>query len=72
MTKETFNITGMTCASCARAVERSVSKVEGVQSAAVNLATERLAVEFDESKADIDKIKEAVIRAGSGVQEEKS
>ncbi|NLO81488.1 MAG: heavy metal translocating P-type ATPase [Clostridiales bacterium] len=72
MTKETFNITGMTCASCARAVERSVSKVEGVQSAAVNLATERLAVEFDESKADIDKIKEAVIRAGYGVQEEKS
>ena len=60
MARETFNITGMTCASCARAVERSVSRLEGVQSASVNLATEKLSVEFDEGRTDADQIKEAV------------
>jgi len=70
--RETFNITGMTCASCARAVERSVSRLEGVQSASVNLATEKLSVEFDEGRTDADQIKEAVKKAGYGVQQEES
>ncbi len=65
--KKTLNVTGMTCASCARAIEKSVSKVEGVSNASVNFATEKLIVEFDESKASIEKIKEAVERAGYGV-----
>ncbi len=39
-----YQITGMTCAACAAAVERVVKRVPGVQSAAVNLATERLRV----------------------------
>ncbi len=67
MEKKTLNVTGMTCASCARAIEKSVSKVEGVSNASVNFATEKLIVEFDESKASIEKIKEAVERAGYGV-----
>ena len=33
-------IEGMTCASCVARIERSLSKVEGVQSVSVNLATE--------------------------------
>ncbi|MFN3691748.1 MAG: heavy metal translocating P-type ATPase [Fervidobacterium sp.] len=37
--KKTLRITGMTCANCARIVEKSISKVEGVKFAAVNLAT---------------------------------
>ncbi|NSW92561.1 MAG: copper-translocating P-type ATPase [Firmicutes bacterium] len=70
MIKQTLSITGMTCASCAKAIERSVGKVEGVQSASVNFATEKLAVEFDEGKTNIEKIKEAVKRAGYSAQEE--
>jgi Cu+-exporting ATPase len=69
MAKETLDITGMTCASCAKAVERSVNKVEGISNANVNIATEKLTVEFDEEKTDVNKIKEAVIKAGYGVQE---
>ena len=72
MAKEVLNITGMTCASCARAVERSVNRIEGVQSAVVNLATEKLSIEFDESKTDVNGIKEAVKKAGYDVQEEEN
>ena len=69
MAKEILGITGMTCASCAKAVERSVSKIEGIDSANVNIATEKLTVEFDDSKTDVIKIKEAVKKAGYGIQE---
>ena len=37
--KKSLKITGMTCANCARIVEKSLSKVDGVKFAAVNLAT---------------------------------
>lgn len=69
MAKETLDITGMTCASCAKAVERSVNKVDGISSANVNIATEKLTIEFDETKSDIGKIKDAVKKAGYGVRE---
>ena len=55
MKKETLGITGMTCASCARAVERNVRKVDGISDANINLATEKLTVEFDDTKTDIEK-----------------
>ena len=38
--KRSFHITGMTCATCSRMVERSLARIEGVKFAAVNLATE--------------------------------
>ena len=60
--KEILSITGMSCAACAKAVERSVSKVEGVSSATVNFANEKLNVEFDEGKTDLNIIKEAIKR----------
>lgn len=71
MKQESLSVIGMTCASCARAVERNVSKVEGVQSASVNLATEKLRIEFDNNKTDLDKIKEAIQKAGYDTVEEK-
>ncbi|MDK2800897.1 MAG: P-type Cu+ transporter [Clostridiales bacterium] len=72
MKKQTLNVTGMTCASCAKTVEKSVSKVEGVHSANVNFATEKLAVEYDENKTSIEKIQEAVQKAGYSAEEEQS
>lgn len=71
MKKDTLNITGMSCASCARTVERVVGKLEGVHSANVNLATERLNVEYEESTVSLQAIKDAVGKAGYGVLEEK-
>jgi Cu+-exporting ATPase len=70
MKKEILNVTGMTCASCAKAVERYVGKVEGVSAANVNFATEKLNVEFDESRADIPGVIEAIKKAGYDVRQE--
>ncbi len=43
----TLKIDGMTCASCVSRVEKALARVPGVQSAAVNLATEKAAVKID-------------------------
>ena len=40
-TEITLPVTGMTCAMCVKNVERSLKKVEGVEQAQVNLATEK-------------------------------
>lgn len=47
MTKVTYAVEGMTCASCAANVEKSLSKTVGVAMASVNLATEKVQVDFD-------------------------
>ncbi len=60
--KKTFNIEGMTCASCVRTVEKVVDKIEGTKNASVNLTTERLIVEFDENLTD--KVIKAVTDVG--------
>src|SRR5690606_17977350 len=68
--KEVLKIDGMTCTACARAVERKVRKLEGVEEASVNFATEALTVEYNEGM-NLDKIKKAVEEAGYKVREEK-
>lgn len=55
-----LTITGMTCASCANAVERGVSKVQGVSSANVNFATEKLTLNYDSELVTLDLIKDTV------------
>lgn len=47
-----LDILGMTCASCAVSVERGVRRVDGVESASVNIATERALVTFDPTLVD--------------------
>ena len=69
MKNKSLIIKGMTCASCAKAVERHVGKVTGVNSANVNLATEKLNVEYDEALTDISNIYEAIRNAGYDVEE---
>ena len=39
--QETLSIEGMTCASCVGRVEKALKKVDGVEKAEVNLATEK-------------------------------
>lgn len=48
-----LNVTGMTCASCVRRVERALTKVQGVASATVNLATETATVQGSPSAAEL-------------------
>jgi Cu+-exporting ATPase len=60
-------ITGMTCASCVRRVERALGKVPGVVSARVNLATERATVDLLPGVATPEALRRAVEAAGYGV-----
>jgi len=61
---EILKIEGMSCAACVRTVEKAVKKVDGVESAGVNFATEKLTVSFDQSKTTLSEIKTAVEKAG--------
>ena len=65
----TFAVTGMTCASCAGRVEKALAKVDGVSSAAVNLATESATVSASPSTG-LDTLLAAVRRAGYEVPEQ--
>ena len=66
---ETLDIEGMTCASCAAFVEKSLSRTPGVQRAMVNFATEKATVDYLPTQATPAALKEAVVNAGYGVAE---
>mgnify|MGYP000492278803 CR=1 FL=1 len=59
-------VTGMTCASCVRRVERALSRQEGVSEASVNFAAEKATVEYDPKVTDAVKLVAAVEGAGYG------
>jgi Cu+-exporting ATPase len=63
----TLPITGMTCANCVATVERNLKKLDGVQSAVVNLSSERATVDFDSTKLGLPDVIARVNRAGYGV-----
>jgi len=60
----TLPILGMTCANCVATVERNLKKVDGVDSANVNLSSERAAVSYDPQKANLGDFIDRVQRAG--------
>jgi Cu+-exporting ATPase len=64
MKKETFVIKGMHCASCANTIEKALLKVEGVRSAVVNFAAEKVTVEWDEKDVGVEKMVEMVKKVG--------
>lgn len=64
MAIKSFKIEGMTCAACAKAVERVTKKLEGVTQSDVNYAAERLTIDLDETKTSISAIKRAIEKAG--------
>ena len=63
----TLSVTGMTCASCVRHIEKAISSVEGVKSTAANLATERATVDFSPGVASISDLRHAIEDAGYSV-----
>jgi Cu+-exporting ATPase len=63
----TLPITGMTCANCVATVERNLKKLDGVQSAVVNLSSERATVDFEPAKLQLGDVIARVNRAGYGV-----
>jgi len=60
-------ITGMTCANCVATLERNLKKVEGVESASVNLSSERATVAFSPELTGVPSLVERIQRAGYDV-----
>jgi Cu+-exporting ATPase len=69
--KESFKISGMSCAACAARIEKGLGKVEGVQSANVNFAMEKATVEFESTKVNKQKFEEVINKLGYTIIEEK-
>lgn len=64
MANKVLAIEGMTCAACAKTVERVTKKLPGVNEANVNLATEKLTISFNDGELTIKTIQDAVAKAG--------
>jgi mercuric transport protein len=65
----TLSVTGMTCAACARTIERTLQRVPGVEQASVNFATSRASVQFDPQTANVPALVKAVRDVGYDVLE---
>ncbi|MFC0906380.1 heavy metal translocating P-type ATPase [Clostridium sp. MT-14] len=70
MKNQMLKIEGMTCAACARTVERISGKLPGVKSASVNFATEKLNINYDNTVVTLSDIQKAVEKAGYRASEE--
>lgn len=62
--KETYPVLGMTCASCVRKIETVLNKTNGVAEATVNFATEKVTIEYDNDKLNLDEIKKIIKNIG--------
>ena len=62
--RENFEIEGMTCTACAAAIERKVKSLNGIDSAVVNFATEKLVVNYEPSEISLNQIEESVKSIG--------
>jgi len=69
--KAEIKVSGMSCASCALNVEKSLNKLEGVEDAHVNIGTEKATVEYDPEKLKLPELENAVEEAGYSVVNEK-
>jgi len=68
--KKVLKISGMHCASCAAIIENTLKKEEGIKTANINFASEKLYLEFDQIKINIDKIKKIIEKLGYRALEE--
>ena len=66
MKHETYQVTGMSCSACSARVEKAVSKLEGIEKASVNLLTNSMQVDYDETVLTGQAIIAAVVDAGYG------
>ena len=66
MKKETYDITGMSCAACSARIEKGISGMEGMQQCSVNLLKNSMTVSYDEAELDSGKIIHQVEDIGYG------
>ncbi len=60
--KSKFKVKGLDCANCAADLERAIQKVDGIERANINFMTEKMEIEYDETKKDeiIQKVKKTI------------
>jgi Cu+-exporting ATPase len=66
MREEKYAVTGMSCAACSARVEKAVNALDGVEKAQVNLLTNSMVVDYDESALTPQAIVDAVTQSGYG------
>ena len=64
LTKKTYSIKGMHCASCVRVTERALKKVPGVKEAIVNLVTEKATVSYDSESCTPEQLADSIAKTG--------
>ncbi len=64
MTQETIKVEGMSCGHCVMRVKKAIEAVEGVRKAEVDLPNKQAVVEYEEGKANLEKVKAAIREAG--------
>lgn len=69
MENQVLDIRGMTCAACAQRIEKAMRRLSGVVQANVNLASEKLFVEYDDNAVQLPAIKATVVKIGYEVAE---
>lgn len=62
--ERTFILEGMSCATCAKNIEDTISSLDGIEKAIVNFATEKMIVKFDKEKLSVAEIEKKVEEAG--------
>ncbi len=67
--KVSLQVGGMTCINCAKSIEKALNKKEGVYSAVVNFATERVTVEYNPEQISMAGIKKTIVDVGYEVVE---
>jgi len=64
VTQEIIKVEGMSCMHCQLRVKKAIEEVEGVRKADVDLQKKQAVVEYEEGKANTEKIKDAIKEAG--------
>jgi len=62
--KAELKITGMSCAACSAKIEKKLNKLEGIEKATINLATERASIEYDVSKIKVSDMVKSIQALG--------
>ncbi len=73
MKSATLQLETLTCPSCMQKIEGALKKIDGVDHGSINVSfnTSRAKFDFDEDKASIEKIEEAIDRVGFEVLKRK-
>ena len=68
MIQNTYQVKGMHCASCASIITRDLTKLAGVQSVDVNVATEQAQIEFDPNQVSITVMNQSLKKLGYSLE----